>query len=121
MLQLSFARALRVFRAFSSCFVDAFGRFVVTQANDPTVNILAGLLGIALGSITGLVGGCLVEKVQSAVVDTLRYLSVLVTLKAFDADALEDEEIKAAMEDGVLTITFPNTSPEQETKKIAIA
>ncbi|KXN92576.1 Heat shock protein 16 [Leucoagaricus sp. SymC.cos] len=33
---------------------------------------------------------------------------------------VKDEEIKASMADGVLTITFPKTTPEQEPKKIAI-
>ncbi|KXN88456.1 17.6 kDa class I heat shock protein 3 [Leucoagaricus sp. SymC.cos] len=35
-------------------------------------------------------------------------------------EGAKDEEIKAAMEDGVLRITFPKTSPEQEPKKITI-
>ncbi|KXN91909.1 17.6 kDa class I heat shock protein 3 [Leucoagaricus sp. SymC.cos] len=36
-------------------------------------------------------------------------------------EGIKDEEIKAAMEDGVLRITFPKTLPEQEPKKITIA
>ncbi|XP_006456989.1 hypothetical protein AGABI2DRAFT_188751 [Agaricus bisporus var. bisporus H97] len=34
---------------------------------------------------------------------------------------IKDEDIRAAMADGVLTITFPKLSPDQEPKKIAIA
>ncbi|KAF7760936.1 hypothetical protein Agabi119p4_10345 [Agaricus bisporus var. burnettii] len=34
---------------------------------------------------------------------------------------IKDEDIRAAMADGVLTITFPKSSPDQEPKKISIA
>ena len=34
---------------------------------------------------------------------------------------LQSEEIKASMENGVLTVTFPKTTPEQAPKKITIA
>ncbi|KAF5348550.1 hypothetical protein D9756_009639 [Leucocoprinus leucothites] len=34
---------------------------------------------------------------------------------------IKDADIKAAMADGVLTITFPKSSPEQEPKRITIA
>lgn len=33
---------------------------------------------------------------------------------------LQPEEIKASMADGVLTITFPRTTPEMAPQKIAI-
>ena len=36
-------------------------------------------------------------------------------------DVLQDEEIKASMENGVLTVTFPKSAPEQAPKKIAIS
>ncbi|TRM58629.1 HSP20-like chaperone [Schizophyllum amplum] len=32
----------------------------------------------------------------------------------------KDEDIKASMENGVLTVTFPKTSPEEAQKKIAV-
>ena len=38
-----------------------------------------------------------------------------------DAPVLQPEEIKASMTDGVLTINFPRTTPEQAPKKITIA
>lgn len=34
---------------------------------------------------------------------------------------LKEEEIKASVENGVLTVTFPKTTPELAPKKIAIA
>ncbi|TDL18748.1 small heat shock protein [Rickenella mellea] len=34
---------------------------------------------------------------------------------------IKAEEIKASMENGLLTVTFPKTSPEQEAKRINIA
>jgi HSP20 family protein len=34
---------------------------------------------------------------------------------------LKEEEIKASVEDGVLTVTFPKTTPELAPKKITIA
>ena len=34
---------------------------------------------------------------------------------------IKPEEIKASMEDGVLTVTFPKTTPEQAPRKITIA
>nr|GAT55334.1 predicted protein [Mycena chlorophos] len=34
---------------------------------------------------------------------------------------VKEEEIKASMENGVLTVTFPKTTPEQAPKKIAVA
>ena len=34
---------------------------------------------------------------------------------------IKPEEIKASMEDGVLTVTFPKMTPEQAPKKITIA
>jgi HSP20 family protein len=34
---------------------------------------------------------------------------------------VQDSEIKASMEDGLLTVTFPKTSPETAPKKITIA
>ncbi|KAJ3570598.1 hypothetical protein NP233_g4296 [Leucocoprinus birnbaumii] len=34
---------------------------------------------------------------------------------------INDADIKAAMEDGILTITFPRTSPEQEPRRISVA
>ncbi|KAI0683266.1 HSP20-like chaperone [Cytidiella melzeri] len=34
---------------------------------------------------------------------------------------VKSEEVKAALEDGVLTVTFPKSSPEQAPKKITIA
>jgi HSP20 family protein len=34
---------------------------------------------------------------------------------------VQDSEIKASMEDGLLTVTFPKTSPETASKKITIA
>ena len=34
---------------------------------------------------------------------------------------LQPEEIKASMENGVLNVTFPKTTPEQAPKKITIA
>ena len=37
-----------------------------------------------------------------------------------DVLRLQPEEIKASMAEGVLTVTFPRTSPEQAPKKIAI-
>ena len=35
--------------------------------------------------------------------------------------SLQPEDIKASMDDGVLTVRFPKTHPEQEPKKITIA
>ena len=38
-----------------------------------------------------------------------------------DANATcQPEDVKAKMENGILTITFPKTSPEQQAKRIAI-
>ena len=37
-----------------------------------------------------------------------------------DERVLQPEEIKASMVDGVLTVTFPRTTPEMAPKKIAI-
>ena len=37
-----------------------------------------------------------------------------------DVDYLQPEEIKASMADGVLTITFPRTTPEMAPQKITI-
>jgi HSP20 family protein len=34
---------------------------------------------------------------------------------------IKDNEIKASMENGVLTVTFPKSAPEAEPKKISIA
>lgn len=34
---------------------------------------------------------------------------------------VKPEEIKASLEDGVLTVSFPKTSPEQAPKKITIS
>ncbi|KAL4255098.1 small heat shock protein (HSP20) family protein [Pleurotus pulmonarius] len=34
---------------------------------------------------------------------------------------IKDEEVKAAMEDGVLTVTFPKSAPEMAPKKITIS
>ncbi|KAF7310370.1 SHSP domain-containing protein [Mycena chlorophos] len=34
---------------------------------------------------------------------------------------VKEEEIKASMENGVLTVTFPKTTPEQAPKKITVA
>ena len=40
----------------------------------------------------------------------------------YDADGyLQVEQIKASMENGVLTVSFPKSSPEQAAKKITIA
>ena len=39
---------------------------------------------------------------------------------AADVRFLQPEEIKASMAEGVLTVTFPRTSPEQAPKKITI-
>lgn len=34
--------------------------------------------------------------------------------------SMQDEEIKASMENGLLTVTFPKTTPEQAPKRITI-
>ncbi|KIP02633.1 hypothetical protein PHLGIDRAFT_111869 [Phlebiopsis gigantea 11061_1 CR5-6] len=34
---------------------------------------------------------------------------------------IKSEDIKASMEDGILTVTFPKTTPEQAPKKVTIA
>ena len=36
-------------------------------------------------------------------------------------NAEQPEDIRASMENGVLTVTFPRTTPEQAPKKITIA
>ena len=42
-------------------------------------------------------------------------------LDVWDADTTcQPEDVKAKMENGVLTITFPKTSPEQQAKRIVI-
>ena len=33
---------------------------------------------------------------------------------------LQEDEVKATMENGLLTVTFPKTSPEAAPKKIAV-
>ncbi|KAF8996915.1 HSP20-like chaperone [Cyathus striatus] len=36
-------------------------------------------------------------------------------------NGVKDEEIKASMENGILTVTFPKSSPEEAPKKITVA
>ena len=43
------------------------------------------------------------------------------TLGLYLTAFLQNDEIKASMENGVLTVTFPKNSPEQAPKKITIA
>ena len=46
---------------------------------------------------------------------------VCLSLGVWDADAAcQPEDVKAKMENGILAITFPKISPEQQAKRIVI-
>ena len=46
---------------------------------------------------------------------------VCLSLGVWDADAAcQPEDVKAKMENGILAITFPKISPEQQPKRIVI-
>ncbi|KXN91223.1 hypothetical protein AN958_01906 [Leucoagaricus sp. SymC.cos] len=58
--------------------------------------------------------GCSIEKVCSAVVDTLSYLSLPITLESFDADALEAHPGWQLMDQFSDCIQFTEFSPQEE-------
>ncbi len=48
-------------------------------------------------------------------------LNIQTTRSIADKILLQDEEIKASIEHGVLTVTFPKTAPELAARRISIA